>query len=79
MPSEKHNRREFLRDIGRLALLGAVTLLGATLARRRLNVKRARETCVHDGYCPDCPALSGCILPPAQSMKKAMGRERSNG
>ena len=62
-------RREFLRSIARLAVLGGAA--GGVVALTR----KSGETCVNEGVCRGCPVFGGCGLPQALSAKAA----RSDG
>ncbi len=64
------NRRNFLRDGLRVALLGGVAVVAGTLARR--NSRRLPgQTCTSDGLCRACAAAEGCGLPQALSFRQA--------
>lgn len=56
MTTAPQNRREFLRAAVRVALLGAVGLIGAVLVRRQ-------EDCTARGGCEGCNVSDGCALP----------------
>jgi hypothetical protein len=62
-------RREFLRSIARMAVLGGSVGGVAGLTRK------SGETCVNEGVCRGCPVFDGCGLPQALSAKAA----RRNG
>lgn len=60
------SRRGFLRSVGRITLLAALTGGTALLVGRR-----NKETCVNSGICRGCAEFSGCGLPQALSAKRA--------
>ena len=64
------NRREFLRDGLRVALLGGVAVVAGTLARRN-SQRLPGQTCTGDGLCRACGAAEGCGLPQALSFRQA--------
>jgi hypothetical protein len=72
----EHNgtRREFLRSVTRGGLLGGMAFLGVLLTRGRGNRDAARHRCVGGGFCRECGAFSGCMLPAALSAKRAADR-----
>jgi len=53
---ESVNRREFLRSLGRGAVLGALALGGAGL------LAGSRGLCVYDLACEHCPVRTECRL-----------------
>ena len=63
------SRREFLKALGRIAVLGGIGLAGITLARGR----SIREFCINRGICRGCTVYAGCELPPALSAKRSRG------
>jgi len=63
-------RREFLRGLGRSAMLGGL-LLGAGALIRREHAERPLETCASDGICRNCRDLRDCGLPQALSFKQS--------
>ena len=66
-----HNRREFLRSVGRGAALGALAALGVTL----LTDSRRDAACIGRGACRGCPAFNGCDLPAAEGARKEPPRQ----
>lgn len=56
MTTAPQNRRDFLRAAVRVALLGAVGLIGSVLVRRQ-------EGCTARGGCGGCNVSDGCSLP----------------
>jgi hypothetical protein len=63
--SYDEKRREFLRSIARLAVLGGAVAGVAALTRKQ------GETCVNQGICRGCPVFEDCGLPQALSAKAA--------
>ncbi len=63
------NRRNFLRDGLRVALLGGVAVVAGTLARR--NSQRPGQTCTGTGLCRGCAVVEDCGLPSALSFRQA--------
>jgi len=63
-------RREVLRRMAGAAALGAVAAAAVRLATRPPATDRRGETCTGDGVCRGCPALEGCGLPAALSIKQ---------
>jgi len=68
MQAIENSRRTFLRTVSRGAILGGLALLGIALARRSV---RADQTCTGQGYCRGCRRIEDCVLPQAQSAKRA--------
>lgn len=58
-------RREFLRSVVRMAVLGGAVAGVTALTRKR------GESCVNEFVCSGCPAFEGCGLPQALSAKAA--------
>ena len=63
------NRREFLRDGLRYALLTAVGAVSATLASKP-GAALPGQTCINQGICSGCNAFTDCGLPQALSAKQ---------
>ena len=70
MTRDSHiNRRDFLRNLGRVALAGLlVGGVGALIAG-------PDEDCINLSVCPSCPALQGCRLPQAQAARITLSDE----
>ena len=68
------DRRAFLRQCGRLALLGAGTAGVAHLARRG-QIRLTGQTCVNQGICSSCNAYAGCGLPQALSRRRKLEQD----
>jgi hypothetical protein len=67
------NRREFLKKIGRYAILtGLFAGAGILLGRKRVTPKPL-QTCINRGICRGCSVLEDCTLPAALSMKNVIG------
>lgn len=64
------NRREFLRNGLRYALLTGLAVVSATLFKRS-GGKLSGQTCINQGICSGCNAFTGCGLPRALSAKQA--------
>lgn len=64
------DRREFLRGLGRVALLGGLIVGAGSLIRREETARRI-ETCASDGICRNCRNLRDCGLPQALSYRRA--------
>jgi len=70
--ADKPTRREFFRSVGRWAGAGALAALGAVLIGTGRQ-RRAEHTCTGDGLCRYCERLNDCVLPQAQSTRRATG------
>ena len=70
------DRREFLKELGRIAALGGLSLLGAKTLKGFFGSAGPlmNQTCRSDGICPRCPVLADCGHPQALSLKKETGR-----
>jgi len=66
--SYDEKRREFLRTIALMLVLGGAVAGVGSLTRK------AGETCVNQGICRGCPVFDGCGLPQALSAKDAARR-----
>ena len=64
------DRREFLRGLGRVALMGGL-IIGAGWLIRREETGRRIETCTSDGICRNCRDLKDCGLPQALSYRQS--------
>ena len=64
------NRREFLRDGLRVALLGGVAVVAGTLARRN-SQRLPGQTRTGAGLCRGCAVVEDCGLPSALSFRQA--------
>ena len=64
-PETLITRREFIRDLGRIAAVGAVAGGGILLAR-----KSASRGCDESTPCRSCKLLGRCGLPAAQTALK---------
>jgi hypothetical protein len=65
--TNKYNRRGFLTALARGAVVGTLGALALSVTTRKEN---AGETCAREGICRGCPALGGCGLPQALSLKR---------
>ena len=70
----KQGRRGFLRVLAGGAALAAVAAAAAVLAARRRAGAARGEPCTAGGVCRGCPALGGCGLPQALSLRQSLGR-----
>ena len=71
MRSQPGNRREFLKDCGRYAVLGALALGSLAAFRRSRRIERSGQTCINRSVCCECSAFPRCALPAALSAKQA--------
>lgn len=71
LPGSRPDRREFLRDGLRFAILGGLAALSCRLFARPRIVPHG-ETCINAGICGDCEALDDCGLPRALSVKASL-------
>ena len=62
------NRREFMRDGFRYALLTGLAVVSATLFKRS-GGRLSGQTCINQGICRGCTAFTNCGLPQALSAK----------
>ena len=90
MNAEPISRREFLRSLGRLAGLGFLAWIAASV-----GLKAARgtgenpgnsipdpgtgETCGNEGWCRPCPVAGDCGLPRALSYRQRTGLPPAKG
>jgi hypothetical protein len=63
------NRREFMRDGFRYALLTGLAAVSATLFQRS-GGQLSGQTCSNRGICSSCTAFTNCGLPQALSAKE---------
>lgn len=73
MTTQRGNRREFVRDAARWALLAVIAAVSALLAATR-RVTLPDQTCVNRGICGGCAVFTKCELPAALSAKVAADR-----
>jgi hypothetical protein len=73
LTTQSGNRREFVRDAARWALLAVVAAVSALLAATR-RVTLPDQTCVNKGICSGCAVFAKCELPAALSAKVAANR-----
>jgi hypothetical protein len=73
LPELVANRREFLRNGLRHALLAGVGAVSALLIRRG-GGKLSSQACINQGICRGCGAFAGCGLPQALSAKEFQPR-----
>jgi len=71
------SRREFLRVGVRHALLAGLAAVSAVLAKRRA-AGLPGQTCINQGICRGCNAVSDCELPQALSFKQATQNRRAS-
>jgi hypothetical protein len=64
------NRREFMRDGFRYAVLTGLAAVSATLFKRS-GGKLSGQTCINQGICRNCTAYTRCGLPQALSARQA--------
>ena len=74
-PNETANRREFLRGGARYALLAGLAAVSTVLVKRR-GASLPDQTCINEGICRGCGAVSDCGLPQALSFKQATQTRR---
>lgn len=67
--SQTISRSEFLKDIGRVIVVGAFTAGVAALVNRP---SRPHDTCVSNGICSRCSGLHACALPQAMSARQGL-------
>jgi hypothetical protein len=67
------NRRQFLRDGLRFAVLGGLAAVSGKLAGRQAG-QPAGQVCISAGICRGCAVYEDCGLPRALSVKQAIGR-----
>ena len=65
------DRRAFLAAAARYATLGGLATVAAVLGRRARG--GAAHVCPRQGVCSGCESLPTCILPPAESRRRAGG------
>ncbi|MHC4914936.1 MAG: hypothetical protein ACYTGB_05535 [Planctomycetota bacterium] len=70
-PEPKRRRRELLRDLARGALLGGLAGGAWLLLRGGRGDRAARHRCTGGGICRGCGSVPDCILPQAESFRKA--------
>ncbi len=71
-PESGANRRQFLRDGVRLAILGGLAAIGGKLAGRSA-ARPAGQVCISAGICRGCAVFEDCGLPSALSAKEVLG------
>ena len=64
------NRRDFIRNGLRYALLTGLAAVSVTLFKRS-GGKLSGQTCINQGVCSRCTAFTDCGLPAALSAKSA--------
>jgi len=69
----KRDRRGFLRNLARGAVLAGLGAGGWFLLRGRRGDRAARHRCTGDGICRSCGSVSDCLLPQALSFRRATG------
>jgi len=67
------SRRQFLRDTGRLVVLGGLVAGGI-----RLVMPRGGPACTRQFVCSACNKLEQCPLSPAASYRQAVATERDS-
>ena len=70
--TKKQSRRQFLRGLGRGAVLAS--LAAAALLARRKRQGASGESCTDRGICRSCASLGSCGLPQAYSALKLLKR-----
>ncbi len=73
LTTQSGNRREFVRDAARWALLAVVAAVSALLAATR-GVTLPNPMCVNKRICSGCALFAKCELPAALSAKGAANR-----
>lgn len=66
----KPDRRDFLRNGLRVALIAGMAAVFGTMARRG-SLRLPGQTCTGDGLCRACAEAEGCGLPQALSFRQA--------
>jgi hypothetical protein len=75
----KTSRRDFLKNMGRASLLGAIGgSVGLLLFKRRFSLNPA-HVCINQGICRGCSEFDDCILPQALSARNAIDAEQATG
>jgi len=72
MNTQRLNRREFLRSLGRKTAFGTLLLIGGKLMSRRQKTTEDSQSCINQGICDGCRRFSECTLPQAASAKVSM-------
>ena len=75
-PSPGANRREFLRDGLRLAVLGGLAAIAGKLTGRSA-ARPSGQVCISAGICRGCAVFEGCGLPRALSAKEVLSHPPS--
>jgi hypothetical protein len=77
--NSKQSRRDFIKSLGRAALLGAIVgSVGLLFFKRRFSMNTA-HTCINQGICRGCGKFENCILPQALSAKNAVASGQASG
>ncbi len=71
--SGSKSRREFLWDLARGALLAALGAGGWFLLRGRRGKRAGQHRCIGNWICRGCGSVSDCLLPQAESFRRANG------
>jgi hypothetical protein len=75
----KISRRDFVKSLGRAALLGVIAgSIGFLFFKRRFSLNTA-HTCINQGICRGCSEFDDCVLPQALSAKNAVASGRESG
>jgi hypothetical protein len=61
------DRREFLKLLGRISVIGGVSILAGKLFF--LNGEKSIKKCINDSLCTSCTVVNKCKLPRALSYK----------
>lgn len=72
------NRREFIKNLGRLSMAGGLLGTAAHLSQREPAVDKSLHICINQGICSGCKAFEGCGLPQALSAKTAQNTMAMN-
>ena len=75
----KMSRRDFMKNLGRVSLFGAIGgSVGLLLFKRRFSMNPA-HVCINQGICRGCSEFDDCVLPQALSAKNAVASGRESG
>ena len=68
--NKEQTRRDFLKNITRLGLGGALGMLGLSLLGKVRSDRSKLTLCTNNYYCRACGLSTGCNLPQALSFRK---------
>ena len=78
-PDRGWRRRELVRAGARGAAVAVGAMVAAIAVRRPQTDATRDQACVNRGICTQCPALTGCGLPQALSLRRHADRSASHG